>query len=127
MDANTIIRIDMNILEFEYLQEVIKNLDSTDINQNYIKEKLTKLIKSPSVFQRSEAKQDAMEQATRARSKKAKEKIEKAHKQLKLDIKRGTAKKMSYYAISKLSGVHINTVKKYITLDEVKVIIYITI
>jgi len=121
MDANTIIRIDMNILEFEYLQEAISNLDNSDIHQNYIKEKLTKLIDKPSVFQRSEAKQDAMGQATRARSKKAKEKIQKAHKQLKLDIKRGTAKKMSYYALSKLSGVHINTVKKYITLDEVKV------
>jgi len=58
---------------------------------------------------KTKARTEASKRATEARSKRAKEKIQNAINLLRMENKEITA-----YQISKVSGVHFNTVKKYI-------------
>jgi len=108
-------RLGLSEHELDTLKSLVRKHLKDEIYDD-LKEKLN----NPKIINYSAFKVNATVKATEARTAKAKEKIEKAHKQLELDLKRGFIKKISYYGISKKSGVHINTVKKYITLDEVK-------
>ena len=114
-------RLDLDETELYILKDLISSIDINNYRgrEDRLKSLIDK-INNPKRIKHSFAKIDAAEIATEARTAKAKAKIKETHEQLKRDLMRGNIKKISYYAISKKSGVHINTVKKYITLDEVK-------
>ena len=111
-------RLDLEGHEYLILKTILEKSSYT-LDSRSDKSLLEK-IENPKEIKHSSAKSDAAYKATMARKKIAMGKIKEAHEALELDLKRGFIKKISYYAISKKSGVHINTVKKYITLDEVK-------
>ena len=115
-------RLNLDGAELNIIKNLVKSIDINSYKgSKEILKSLIYKIDNPTMIQFSFAKRDAVEIATEARTAKAKAKIKETHKQLKRDLTRGHIKKISYYAISKKSGVHINTVKKYITLDEMKV------
>jgi len=111
---NKKMRIDLEEWEYEMLQELIKEANERKSN---IYKNLIEKIEKPKIIRSSENKRSAAEKATETRSKIAKEKIKKAVEELELELKRGFIKKISYFAIAKKSGVHINTVKKYHFID----------
>ena len=112
-------RLDLNYAEMKVLLRILEGYEG---NKCEFYDSLLKKVKNPTQIYYSRAKSDAAATATKVRSDKAKKKINEAVKSLKLDLKREHIKKISYYAIAKKSGSHINTVKKYITLDEMNVI-----
>ena len=105
------VRIDLESWEYDFLKEFVLNTDK--IKNSSIFESIIKKIENPKIIKYSDKKREASEIATLARTKQVREKINKAVKELELDLKRGFIKKISYFAISKKSGVHLNTVKKY--------------
>lgn len=70
---------------------------------------LCQALKNPKDIEYSFKKFRASETATRARSNKAKEKIQNA-----INILRMENKNITHYSIAQMSGVSFNTVKKYI-------------
>ena len=126
MNAMDTVRLNLDSSELRMLESIINDADIKIYAGEYqsmidVFNSLKEKIGNPIVIEYSSKKVDATVTATEARTAKAKAKIKETFKQLERDFKRGYIKKISYYAISKKSGVHINTVKKYITLDEVKV------
>lgn len=75
---------------------------------------LFEALKSPKDIEYSFKKFRASETATRARSTKAKEKIQNA-----INILRMEGKNITHYSIAQMSGVSFNTVKKYINDDTI--------
>jgi len=110
-------RIDLNEIEIEVLKNLAKEHLTNSKSDVYdsLKEKLN----NPTIINYSENKARATIKATEVRSAKAKAKIKQAKIELDRELMRGFIKKVSYYAVAKKSGVHINTVKKYITINEV--------
>jgi len=99
------------------LKEYIEKIDITEMYElhistfNEIKEK----INNPKKIKISDKKYSAAKSATEARTKKAKDKIQNA-----INILRMQNKKITHYSIAKEAGVSYVTVKKYISLDEIK-------
>jgi len=108
------LRLDLEEPEYLILKMILEKSSFTIDSSSY--KSLLKKIENPKEIKYSSAKSDAVYKATNARKKIAIEKIKEAQKALELELKRGFIKKISYYGISKKSGVHINTVKKYISL-----------
>jgi len=107
-------RIGLAEHELNTLKSLVREHLKDDVYDS-LKEKLN----NPIIISYSEHKAKATSKATEVRSATAKAKIEKAKVELERELMRGFIKKVSYYAIAKKSGTHINTVKKYITIDEV--------
>jgi hypothetical protein len=78
-------------------------------------DKLLDKINNPTEIKYSAKKSLAVNKATEARSKKAKAKIDNA-----INILRIENKEITHYSISKTGNVSYNTVRKYISLDEMK-------
>jgi len=108
-------RIGLAEHELNTLKSLVKEHLKDDV-YNELKDKLD----NPTIISYSEHKAKATSKATEVRSATAKAKIEKAKIELDRELMRGFIKKVSYYAVAKKSGVHINTVKKYITINEMK-------
>ena len=107
-------RIDLDMYQLHILKKYINSLEVSEediIMFNEIKEK----VNSPKKIKRSVKKLMATESATEARTAKAKAKIQNA-----INILRMENKKITHYSISKVAGVSYLTVKKYISLDEIK-------
>jgi len=104
-------RVDFEPEELAILQEYINNIKDKDYTTfNVMKEK----INNPKEILWSAKKSIAADNATKARTSKAKKKIQNA-----INILRMEDKKITYYAIAKTAGVSYLTVKKYITLNEI--------
>ena len=97
-------RVDFRIDDFRYIYETIINSEMNDFH----KKEILKYFKGARLIKRSFDKKLAMEIATRARSKKAKEKIQNAVNMLRLQ-----GDPITIYSVSKVGGVSYNTVKKY--------------
>jgi len=92
----------------ELLQKYINQIDNVDERDTIMLNEIKEMINSPKQIKRSVNKMIAADKATEARTKKAKEKIQNA-----VNILRMQNKKITYYSISKESGVAYQTVKKY--------------
>ena len=97
---------------FEIRDTILPFLES--LEDCYEKEKLLKALDNAKIIEYSPNKANAAEKATKARTAKAKEKIQNAINLLRLENK-----KLTYYSVAKTAGVSYSTVKKYISLNEV--------
>jgi len=118
-DYNMKYRLDLNISELERLQEILADLKESEKYNSYYLEldsfkSLSKMIERPKEIKYSGAKGNAAAKATEARTKQAKEKIDNA-----INILRFENKKITHYSISKMSAVSYNTVKKYLSDDDI--------
>lgn len=104
-------RLDLEEYELMMLKEMIEKYQGDKESRSF--KELMEKINNPKEIKHSTAKREATEKATKARSDKAREKIKTAVIELERELMRGNIKKVSHFAISKKSGVHINTVKKY--------------
>ena len=95
------------------ISEKLKSEIIKDFNQEIAE--LEELINFFEQSGKTEKRTEASKKATEARSKKAKEKIQNAINLLRMEGKEITA-----YSISKVSGVHYNTVKKYLDTEEIR-------
>lgn len=103
-------RLDLTLQELEALSNLINGKGYvSELAINNIKEMLF----SPTEIKKSNKKILAADKATQARTNKAKEKIQNA-----VNILRMENKEFTHYAIAKTSGASFNTVKKYITDDD---------
>lgn len=99
------IRLDLTIQEYEYLQKLMnETVDKNYHSFNTLNEK----IQEKRIIKHSVKKSNATEIATKAREKKAKEKIENA-----INILRMEDKKITVYSVAKMAEVSYNTAKKY--------------
>ena len=110
-------RLDLNLSELERLQEILADLKESEKYNSYYLElesfkSLNEMIHNPKEIKYSGAKGNAAANATEARSKKAKAKIDNA-----INILRMENKKITHYAIAKIGNVSYNTVTKYLTDD----------
>jgi response regulator of citrate/malate metabolism len=117
-------RLDLSELEYECLIKSIdfEKLEAFDKTYEEIEGFNTvSKVNNPKNIEYSFKKHSASEKATKARTKKAKEKIQTA-----IDILRMENKKITHYSITQTSGVSFTTVKKYlndetlISLNEVE-------
>lgn len=107
-------RLDLDADLLCLLQKYINNTKPT--NDDFILfNEMKEIVNNPKAINRSIKKQIAISKATKARTLKAKEKIQNA-----INLLRMENKKVTHYSIAKIAGVSFNTVKKYITLDEIK-------
>ncbi len=107
-------RIDLDMYQLHILKKYINTIEVSEedvIMFNEIKEKMN----NPKKIKRSVKKLMATDKATEARITQAKNKIQNA-----MNILRFENKKLTHYSIAKTAGVSYTTVKKYITLDEIK-------
>lgn len=104
-------RIEFNL--YEIRDTILPYLES--LEDCYEREVLLKALDNAKLIKYSTNKAIAAEKATEARTAKAKEKIQNA-----INILRMEDKKITYYSIAKTAGVSYSTVKKYISLDEMK-------
>jgi len=104
------VRIEFDL--FEVKDNILPFLES--LEDCCEKEVLLKALDNAKIIKYSPNKALAAEQATAARTKKAKEKIQNA-----INILRMEDKKITYYSIAKTAGVSYSTVKKYISLNEI--------
>ena len=112
-------RLDLNLSELERLQEILADLKESEKYNSYYLElesfkSLNEMIQTPKEIKISGAKINAAAKATEARTKQAKEKIDNA-----INILRLENKKITHYSISKMSAVSYNTVKKYLSDDDI--------
>jgi Ni,Fe-hydrogenase III large subunit len=105
------LRLDLEENEILILKQILEEYQGDKELRSY--NELIEKVNNPKEIKHSQAKTEATEKATKARSDKAREKIKKAVFELERELMRGNIKKVSHFAISKKSGVHINTVKKY--------------
>jgi len=105
------VRVEFDL--FEIKDTVLPFLEN--LEDSFEKEKLLKALDNAKIIEYSAKKANAAEQATEARTKKAKEKIQNAINLLRLENK-----KLTYYSVAKTAGVSYSTVKKYISLNELK-------
>jgi len=104
-------RVDLDFDRLELLQKYINKLDNIDERDIILFNEVKEMINNPKKIKRSVNKLVAADKATEARTKKAKEKIQNA-----INLLRMQNKKITYYAITKESGVAYQTVKKYATI-----------
>jgi len=104
-------RVDLDYDKLEILQKYINKLDDIDERDLELFNEIKEKINNPKKIKHSSKKYAAAIDATEARTKKAKEKIQNA-----INLLRMQNKKITYYAIAKESGVAYLTVKKYVTL-----------
>jgi len=104
-------------LDYDYWQLLVKYLDQIEpAEEDYILfNEMKEKVLNPKKIKRSAKKMIAAEDATAARTKKAKEKINNA-----VNILRMEGKPVTAYRVSKVAGISYNTAKKYITINEVK-------
>jgi len=100
-------RIDLDDAEMHQLKAL---LDSSKLE---LSASLKVKINSPKVIKITDNKREATSSANKKRTADAKKKIKETVALMELELKRGFSKKITYYGISKKSGVHIDTVKKY--------------
>ena len=112
MSEIKIYRLDLDEVDMLLLQEHINAIKGEEsyTTFNELKEK----VNNPKVINWSPKKSNAAGAATKARTKKAKEKIQNA-----INILRMENKKLTHYSIAKQAEVSYLTVKKYISLDEI--------
>ena len=111
-------RVDLSELEYECLIKSIdfEKLEAFDKTYEEIEGFNTvSKVNNPKNIKFSAAKNTASEKATKARTKKAKEKIQTA-----IDILRMSNKKITHYSIAQECGVSFTTVKKYLDDDTLK-------
>jgi len=113
-------RLDLGLSELEILQEILEDNKKNDKYENYYLQlesfkSLNEMIEKPKEIKYSGARANALAVATKARTKKAKEKIENA-----INILRIECKPITHYSISSVAKVSYNTVKKYISDDDIK-------
>jgi len=104
------------IRKYKNDDEISEKLKSEIIKDFY--QEIAELEELINFFEQSgktEKRTEASKKATDTRSKKAKEKIQNAINLLRMEGKEITA-----YSISKVSGVHYNTVKKYLDTEEIR-------
>ena len=105
------VRIEFNLYEMK--DTILPYLES--LEDCHEREVLLKALDNAKIIEYSINKANAAEKATEARTAKAKEKIQNA-----INILRMENKKITYYSVAKTAGVSYSTVKKYISLDEMK-------
>ena len=111
-------RVDLSELEYECLIKSIdfEKLEAFDKTYEEIEGFNTvSKVNNPKDIKFSAAKNTASEKATKARSNKAKEKIQTA-----IDILRMSKQKITHYSIAQTCGVSFTTVKKYLDDDALK-------
>ena len=111
-------RVDLSELEYECLIKSIdfEKLEAFDKTYKEIEGFNTVgKVNNPKEIKQSVAKYTATIKATKARSKKAKEKIQTA-----IDILRMSNQKITHYSIAQTCGVSFTTVKKYLDDDTLK-------
>jgi len=108
-------RIDLDFYQLEVLQKYIEKIDNIFEEDLIMFNEMKEMVSNPKKIKHSQKKYSAAITATEARTAKAKEKIQNA-----INILRMENKKITHYSISKVSGVSYLTVKKYISLDEIK-------
>ena len=114
---NITFRLDLDYIELKALLELLKKSQKN----KKIKDEFNYLINNREILKKvktihkSSKKSDAALTATAARSKKAKEKIDNA-----INILRMENKKITCYSIAKMAEVSYNTVKKYLTNEDIK-------
>ena len=111
-------RLDLSKLEYECLIKSIdfEKLEAFDKTYEEIEGFNTvSKVNNPKEIKFSAAKNTASEKATKARTKKAKEKIQTA-----IDILRMSHQKITHYSIAQTCGVSFTTVKKYLDDDTLK-------
>ncbi len=103
-------RIDLNAKELDELVKAIESFNKTKSLEvaSLIVKQISHHLNNGKEVKYSHKKQKAASNATKLRVKKAKEKIENA-----INILRMENKKITEYAVAKVSGCSINTVKKY--------------
>lgn len=114
-------RMDLKDYEFETLKKLLGKLEiyckdqinDKDSDFSFYFNILKESIKNAKKINDSASKRIAMETATKARSKRTKEKIDNAVRLLRFQNE-----KLTHYKISKESGVSFQTVKKYISNDD---------
>jgi len=105
-------RLDLNSSELENLKEIweyVTEYAKIKEEEIFLSSSLYEKIQKPKEIKYSGKKAIAVEKATETRTKKAKEKIEKA-----VEILKKEGEKITPYRISKVSGVSFVTVKKYL-------------
>lgn len=107
-------RLDFESEYIELLQKYIDKIEPSDEDLIMFNE-MKEMINNPKKIKRSAKKMIATDKATEARTAKAKAKIQNA-----INILRMENKKITHYSIAKSARVSYLTVKKYITLDEIK-------
>ena len=105
-------------LDFDYWQLLTKYLDQLEPTEEDVAlfNEMKQIADNPKKIRRSTKKQIAAEDATAARSKKAREKLQNA-----VNILRMERKKVTPYQVAKTAGISYNTARKYLSLNEVKV------
>ena len=101
-------------INFEKIEEAIKNFDP-DYQIEATESKLLEKLNNPKKIEYSFKKYSASEKATKARTKKAKEKIQTA-----IDILRMSHQKITHYSIAQTCGVSFTTVIKYLDDETLK-------
>lgn len=107
-------RLDLDADYLALLQKYINKLDVFEDDLILFNE-LKEIINNPKKIKRSINKKIAAKKATAFRTSKVKEKIQNAINLLRIENK-----KITHYSIAKTAGVSFNTVKKYISLNEIK-------
>lgn len=107
-------RIDLDAYQIEILQKYIKQIDPVEYDAILFDE-LKEIVNNPKKIKRSYKKLMAADAATAARTAMAKEKIQNA-----INILRMENEKITYYSIAKMASVSYSTVKKYISIDDIK-------
>jgi len=112
---NLIYRLDLDFNQFQQLQQYINKIDNVSKEDLFYFNEMKEIVNAPKKIKHSAKKHTAVKTATEARTKKAKEKILNA-----INILRMEDKKLTHYSIAKEANVSYVTVKKYISLDEIK-------
>jgi len=108
-------RLDLDNYQIEALQRFVKLIKLYDEDDLIRLNELQEIINNPKKIKHSSKKYVAAIEATEARTAKAKKKIQNA-----INILRMENKKLTHYSIAKTAKVSYVTVKKYISLDEIK-------
>lgn len=115
------VRLDLSEGEFDILKKYIDFEKLEEKKHIEVVQTLLEKLNKPKEIEYSFKKHTASEKATKARSSKAKEKMQNA-----INILRMENKIITHYSIAQMSGTSFNTVKKYfsdetlISLNEVK-------
>jgi len=97
------VRLILNVEDYKYIKEFLeKRKAKKDVIQNFIQAR-------ENYLERTKTKRTATKQATQAKVKKVKEKINNAIQMLKF-----MQKDITPYAIAKEAGISYNTAKKYL-------------
>ena len=106
-------RLDLEENELKLLQKILEIVDIDDLEESTTF--LSSLVNNPKKIRYSHKKYGATVKATEVRTNNAKDKIKSA-----IAILKKQNKSITYYSISKVGAVSYQTVKKYISLNEIK-------